>query len=260
LIEELTGAPERAQRFMTRLATDMGMQRRLQAVLKPDEFRRLAGLADEYGVRLAQKEGLEIGASVLAPGTTTNFQTVARQANNHNGAGRAVEVGARTRVHDLARESPGHAQGVLHGLHRSVGLQERLAAALSGGETARLQRVGRTGYRAMENMETAYPFMTEARQRAQQTSAQIQDLIGLGVVAFGKTSGAMKANMLTSLVQWMRISKKGATRMAEMLTDPAQAHKAIRQLRRRGIDEERILGLYRDAAVAAGLTVPELTR
>lgn len=251
--EALTGTVEGADRFMKRLSGDANLRARVRESLRPDEAAELEQLAGHYGHRLNIREGVDIGSRVAAGGDTNAFKDAVENASE---VGREIGVpaGARSTLESLAGESPGSAQGLSESLARNKGLQDRLTAALGGEEAGRLKKVGTLMANASSNRATVSPSITQARQRNQQAAQKIQSVIAGGVmVGTTRASAAFQSNVVLDLVQRLRISKKGATRMAEMMMDPDNADAVIARLGSAGLSADEIADIYQGAAVAAGI-------
>lgn len=248
-----SGSEDAARKAMARLAKDPVLRRNVRTVLRPDEVRALERLAKQYGMQIEFGQGVQLGRKVMAQADTEAFVEAVAQSSRGTPARAGVAQGARTKIAEAAGESPQRASRVAQSLAEDPGLQQRLEFALGGREAQRLRRVGALSTTAERNLAAATPAGTQASNRAAQHAADIQKYIGAGVVAWGRASGAMIANIGNWAFQHTSLSKKAAERLARIATDPARAHEAIGRLRAMGVSADEILAMYRDAAVGAGI-------
>jgi hypothetical protein len=258
LADAFRGTPEQADAMMARLARDEGLRSNLRAALSPREWGTLSNIARQYGHQLDFTAGVEHGRRALRGGNTEGFEGVLRLtrpgATESSAAfAEGTRRGTRSALADMALENQGSAVGTAQALAESAALQQRLTTALGGDAAAHLGRLGASASRSARNLMEMAPRNSEAQQRRIAQAQTLQTIIGAGVIATGRSSGAFRANTAHELIQLARMLPGTAQRAAEMATDPAQADKVIRMLRARGVSEERILRLYRDAAVAAGI-------
>ena len=254
LAAALEGSEDEARRMMERLATDDAYRNRVVQALSPDEAEALARIGARYGRRLAVREGVALGRKVTQTSDTEAFRDAVAQASSSRPGAVGVQTGARSAVVDAAVESPGSAAETALRLAQDPGFRQRLEVALSGGEAARMERIGATSVTAARRLAVASPGGTsQAQTKAREAAETTQQIIMGAVVATGRASGAFRANLLNSIVQRTRLSKKAAARLAEMATDPAQAAGVIARLRAMGYSADAVREMYLSAAVAAGL-------
>jgi hypothetical protein len=253
LADLLTGDAKRARRTMERLANDPNVRANVQEVLEPAEADELVRLGDRYGLQIRFGEGFKTGQRVTAAKTTEEFREAVSQAGQPERAG--IRVGARTALSEAAGESPTTAVTTAVRLAEDPGLATRIEFALGGSEAGRLREVGQLTSRATRNMELAVPAGTQTSARWAEYAQEVQRVIGAGVIAAGRGSGAFIANVGNWIVQRTSLSKRAAESLARRAVDPRTAAETIDQLRRIGLTPEQIVDMYRTAAVAAGVIV-----
>jgi hypothetical protein len=249
----LSGDEAKVRRTMEKLAADPQFRANVRATLQPAEADELMRLGERYGYQIDFREGLKRGMGVTKQQTSEEFREAVAQANRPGRAG--ITIGARTRLSEAAGESPASAVSTAAQLAEDPGLANRIAWALGGDEAARLRDVGRTTTAATRNMEAAVPAGTQASARWAEYAQEVQKYIGAGVVAWGRASGALIANIGNWIVQRTSLSSRAAKLMAQRAMSPHTAAQTIEQLRRIGISSQEILDMYRSAAVAAGIAV-----
>lgn len=257
LADALSGSPARARRYMERLARDPALRANLAEVLSDAEVGQLERLADRYGRRLDIRAGVAAGRRVGSRGTTESFQAAVDEAAASPAGAAGVRAGARGALADVAAESPAGAVTAAQRLARDPGLAQRIQTALGIPEAARLRNVGQTVSRAAENLSTVAPRATDAQMRAAAAAADIND-ITRSLIMRGKGSGAFEAGWVVSALQRAKMSKRAATRLAEMVADPDPTGRAqagvIAMLRNQyGLSPETIAQIYRSAAITAGI-------
>lgn len=255
LYDALSGTPEQAEQFMSRLASDRGLQDNLRTALTDTEYTQLRGLIDQYGRRQRVSEGVQLGRRVFEQGGTEAFQHAVESASATPAGAAGVRAGARGALVDAAAESPVSAARTAVQVVENPGFVERLESALGRAETAQLRRVAGTASDAAKRLAAAAPSGSQAAGAAQEAAEDVQQVFRGIVVASGRWSGAFLANFINNLTQRVRLSPKAARRLAEMATDPVQADRVIARLRAARVEPEEIARMYREAAQAAGILV-----
>ncbi|MCK9513704.1 MAG: hypothetical protein M0R28_21105 [Pigmentiphaga sp.] len=256
LANALEGSDDDARKMLERLATDEPYRRRIAQVLSPGEAEQLERIGAQYGRRLDLMSGVRAGRDVVRQGDTEGFREAVQQAAANPARAAGVRAGARSAVADAALESPASATRTAQRLAEDPGLRSRIESALGSTEAQRLSSVGRTATAAARRMGEAAPAQGSlAQARAAELAEGIQQGISAGIIAMGRYSGAFLANFANSVRQKTSLSRRAAQRLAEMATDPENAHKVIARLRASGVDPEDIARLYREAAIATGVQV-----
>lgn len=255
LADALEGSPEDATKLLERLATDPTYRTRVAEALAPHEAKMLERLGARYGRRLEISAGIRTGRDVVKQGDTEAFRDAVKEAGAKPTTAAGVRTGARTAVSEAAGESPAGAATTARRLAEDPGLTQRLEAALGPAETANLVKVGKTALTASRRIGSTVPEGTQAQTRAAEAARAVQEAIQGVVISTNRYSGAFLANFANHIVQRVKLSKKAATRLAKMATDPEQAEAVIARLRSAGVSVEDIHRMYREAATAAGIAV-----
>jgi hypothetical protein len=247
------GPEKQVEKVMARVANDPRLRANLRAALSANEMASLERLGERYGRRLDLVEGVREGNKVLQAGDAERFRDAVENASGSRAGRVGVETGTRGTIVGAAKESPEGALRVATSLADDPGLQSRLEAALGGEEASRMVDLGTSATYAARRLRAAVPGGTQAQTRSAETARGIQQIIMSSVVATGRFSGAFLANLTNGIVQRVNLSKKAAAKLAELATDPEQAPLVIEKLIKVGYNEDDILRLYRDAAVASGI-------
>ena len=138
LVDALSGPPEEAQRFMTRLARDSRLQRNLRAALSPEEFAELESLGAQYGQRLGVAEGVAAGQRLATRGDEESLAAALR------GDREAAGQGVRATLADALGASSDSAENLMQRLSNSPAFLNRVSQVLTDEEAAALQRIARS--------------------------------------------------------------------------------------------------------------------
>jgi hypothetical protein len=220
----------------------------------------------EFRRRRITEEGYELGRNMRRPADVDEFNAQLRRADQRpggagvqeaggisprNAPGRAgARIGARQGLSREAQESPQQAASVARSLEADEGFRQRLASVFGAQEAGRLARAGANEARGARSMAALTP---RARNTSQEDAEMVQTVIGAGVAAGGRASGAMIANVGMQLVGYLRGDQARARQLAAAMFDPAAAPAAIARLKQLGLRNEAITDLYREAARAAGI-------
>jgi hypothetical protein len=220
----------------------------------------------EFRRRRITEEGYELGRTMRRPADVDEFNARLRRADQRqtgqaapnadgisprNAPGRAgVRVGARQGLSRAAQENPTEAARVARSLEADEGFRQRLRAVFGEREAGRLSRAGANEARGARSMAALTP---RARNTSQEDAETVQTVIGAGVAAGGRASGAMIANVATQLAGRLKGDQTRARQLANAMFDPAAAPRAIARLKQLGLRNEAITDLYREAARAAGI-------
>lgn len=252
LSNQLSGTPEQAERAMAHLAQNKRLLSNLRAALSREEMQQLSALGEQYGHRLNIIEGVKVGSKILT-GDSERFEDAVRAAAAEPGGAVGVRTGARGALAAKAGESPASAVATARAVAENPGLQRRLTVALGGSEAGNLEQVGAVATRAAQNLAAAAPRKSEAQLRASAQAQEVQEIISGLIIAGGRFSGAFLANFVNNITQRTKMSKGVATRLAEMATDPENAHIFISRMKAAGIREDELLHWYQAAAGASGI-------
>jgi len=231
------GAPAKFRAFREALVGDA-----------TDQVPQYGTYLQAYARRSEGIGGAEEGQRI-ANATTRDFLRSAETASQPRTGG--ARVGARGALADAALESPGAAERTARRLADDAGLQQRLSA-LDPREAARLRDVGETEVRAVEGVRTAAGGRAETALEEGQANLQ-SALEGIGIAA-GRAGPGWVAQFAGRLTQRFRVPPSAALRLAEAVTDPAQAEDALRMLSRAGVEPTAVQRIARDASQAAGRT------
>jgi hypothetical protein len=223
--------------------------------------------------RNVTREGYELGRRIRSPGDVDEWNAGVRRADQRSTSaaqpryqapeveglnvdvarGRAgARIGARQGISRSAQESPIEAARVARSLEADEGLRQRLASVFGVQEAGRLTRVGASEARGARSLRAITP---RARNTSSEDAKLVQTVIGAGVAAGGRASGAMIANVGMQLAGYLRGDQTRARQLAAAMFDPAAAPAAIARLKQLGLRNAAISDLYREAARAAGIAV-----
>lgn len=178
IIDALSDTPQKAERFMKRLATSRGLRRRVEEVLTPDEVYELKQLGELYGHQLRFSEGVRAGSRLVQRGDREALAEALRQnisptssaglragVRGELAAGLRTEESARRLMERLATDDA-YREGVLGALTQSErdGLEQ---LATRYGQRLRMIEGVRLGEQVMTPGATE-PF-TEAAARVRST-------------------------------------------------------------------------------------------
>jgi len=203
---------------------------------------------DEY-TRLAQfAEGVGTGRGVVAPGRTTEFVAEVQAQQRPGRAGSSA--GARAALVDAAEQGPAQAARLAQTLSESPAMQARLQATVGNAATQRLQDTGEVFARSARNMDAVTPasIATETAER----SRNIDAVADVAAASTGRAGAGFMANTLGRVLDRLQVPPAAARKLAEALSDPAQAEQAIMRLARAGASQDELRAITQGISVAAG--------
>ncbi len=255
LADVLGGSEDEARRMLERLATDTRYRRHVSRVISPDEAAGLSKLSERYGRRLEIVSGFRAGTGITTRNNAEEFIDAVEQAAQTPSGAAGVRTGARSQVSAEAGDSPVGAVRTAQSLAEDPDLHRKLIVALGMEEGSTLRRVGETQLRAARSMALASPSDNAARARATEAASDLQNSIGLIVMATGRYSGAMAANVVASRWRQFSLTKATAKKLSELITDPDPENslRVIKHLRKHRVSAEKIREMYRVAAAAVGV-------
>lgn len=209
------------------------------------DMRRLLSAVD--GANPNYTGGLELGEKILTTGTEA-FRNAATRQTEEKAIGLAV--GARRAIADEAVESPEQAYRFADKLTRSVGLKERLYAALPKDEADSLiafVTLQKQGIDALSGLSGIPVQKLLSVEDAVETATQVS--------ALPRAGAGFMANVASRITERTGIGSGPADKLAEDLFNPERRERVFKMLESAGLPRRGVREIVQSAMIAYGVSL-----